>query len=83
MSRYKDMVMPALREVARSKGLVPKKKKEELLAQIFRDDFKDYGVDKLKVIVQQCHKLRSTVNHGGVQNVIRNITPSNLALYNP
>ena len=27
--------------------------------------------------------LYSTVNHGGVQNVIRKITPPNLALHNP
>ena len=27
--------------------------------------------------------LYNTVNYGGVQNAMRKITPSNLALYNP
>ena len=30
-----------------------------------------------------CSSVHSTVNHGGVQNVIRKITPPNLALHNP
>ena len=32
---------------------------------------------------QRKDRMRSRVNHGGVQNAIRKITPSYLALYNP
>jgi len=52
MSSYQAMVMPALRETARARGLLPRARKEELVAQLFRDDFKDYGVDKLKVLLR-------------------------------
>ena len=41
--------MPALREAARARGLLPRARKEELVAQLLRDDFKDFGVDKVKV----------------------------------
>jgi len=52
MSSYQAMVMPALREAARARGLLPRARKEELVAQLLRDDFKDFGVDKVKVLLR-------------------------------